>query len=238
MLLCRATSTRLHAKPLQMLGDRTILEHLIDQIRSIPRIDQIVLAISDGSDHGAFIALADRLGLDYVIGDEIDGLRRMIQAAEFAGADTVFRVTTENPFLELDHVPALIDTHMNQGADLTVCERLPEGAYAELIELSALQRSHAAGGAAYRTAWVTRYIFDHPEEFTIVKRLPPEALQRPDIRLTVDYPEDLVVVRKIYEAFAGKMPISIAAIIQFLDEHPEIKAINGAIEAGAGRIWQ
>ncbi len=238
VLLCRATSTRLHAKPLQMVGDRTILEHLIDQIGRVPRINQVVLAISEGPDNSGFVALAHRLGVDYVIGDELDGLGRLIQAAAFAGADTVFRVTTENPFLELEHLPALIETHLRAGADLTVCERLPEGTYAEVIELAALQRSHADGGAPYRTAWASRYIFEHPERFTIIKQLPPEALQRPDIRLTVDYPEDLVVVRKIYEAFEGKMPIPIASIIRFLDEHPEIKAINGKIEAGAGRIWQ
>ncbi len=238
VLLCRAGSSRLYAKPLQRIGDRTILEHLIDQIRSVSRVSDIVLAISDGPENGGFVQLANKLGLEYVFGDEEDGLSRMIRAAEFANADIVFRVTTENPYIYLENIDQLIDRHLDEQADLTVCENLPDGAFVELINTAALKRAHAEGEPRHRSAWVTLYISEHPEIFKILRMLPPEELRRPDIRLTVDYPEDLIVVRAIYEAFEGRMPIPVPAIIKFLDEHPEINAVNGHIDAGVGRIWQ
>ena len=237
VLLCRAVSSRLYAKPLQVVGDKTILEHLISQIRLVSQVHDIILAISEDRESKGFVEVANRLELDYVFGDEVDGLGRMLRAADYADADVVFRVTTENPFLYLDNLPELIDTHFKEGADLTVCENLPEGAYAEIIEVSALERSHREGDDKHRSAWVSSYIFENPDKFKVVKTLPPPELRRPDIRLTVDYPEDLIVMRKIHDAFEGKMPIPMASIIAFLDEHPEIKAINGNIEAGAGRIW-
>ena len=237
ILLCRANSTRLYAKPLQLVGNKTILEHLIAQIRLIPRIDEIILAISEGEENAVFASVAKRLGLNYVFGDETDGLGRMIKAAEFATADTVFRTTTENPFLYVDNINQLIETHMTQGADFTIFEKLPDGAGAQIIELSALKRSHQEGEDRHRSAWVSLYINENQDKFKVVKLLPPEQVRRSDIRLTVDYPEDLVVMRKIYEAFDGNMPISIASIIEFLDKHPEIKAVNAGVDEGMGRIW-
>jgi len=238
VLLCRATSTRLHAKPLHLIGDKTILELLISQIKMVSRIDDIILAISEGPENAAFVKVAKRLGLDYIFGDEEDGLKRMIKAAEFARADTVFRTTTENPFLYIDNLNEMIETHLQHGSDLTVCENLPDGTYAEIIELSALKRSHLEGEERHRSAWVSLYIYENPDKFKTVKLLPPKEVRRSDIRLTVDYPEDLIVMRRIYEAFGGEMPIPIASIIRFLDEHPEIRAINGNIDAGVGRIWR
>ena len=45
-LACRAGGSRLYGKPVQRIGDRTILEYLVARLASVPRIDQIVLAIS------------------------------------------------------------------------------------------------------------------------------------------------------------------------------------------------
>ena len=237
VLLCRAASTRLHAKPLQLLGEKTILEHLVSQIRSVDRVDDVILAISEGRGNGGFVDAANRMGIDYVFGDDEDGLSRMLLASNYAGADTVFRVTTENPFLYTDNLPELIDLHFAQKADLTACQDLPDGAHTEIIEVSALLRSQRDGEDRHRSAWVSSFIFENPDRFKVIKTLPPEELRRPDIRLTVDYPEDLIVMRKIYEEFQGQMPIPLASIISFLDEHPEINDINGKIEAGLGRIW-
>ena len=58
ILLCRANSTRLYAKPLQWVGNKTILEHLIGQIKIIPRIDEIILAISEGEENAVFASVA------------------------------------------------------------------------------------------------------------------------------------------------------------------------------------
>jgi spore coat polysaccharide biosynthesis protein SpsF len=236
-LACRVQSKRLYAKPLQLIGDKTILEHQLDQLRRAPQIDEIVLAISEGTENCPFLDIAKKHGLKYVLGDQRDVLHRLILAGRVGKATLVFRVTTECPYLYLDNIGELVDAHIKNDNDLTVCERLPEGTYFELINLKALERSHAEGDDRYRSEFCTRYIFDHPEWFKIGKHTPPTPLQRPDIRLTVDYPEDLIVMRNIYDALKATTPIPIRSIIEFLDRHPEIKAINSQVDATGGRIW-
>ena len=64
------------------------------------------------------------------------------------------------------------------------------------------------------------------ENFKIQRLLPPEELIRKDIRLTVDYPEDLILCRKIYEKFKKKRPfIPLHEIIKFLDSKPHLKEL-------------
>jgi len=239
VLLCRAQGTRLYGKPLQRIGPKTILEHLIDQLRTIAAIDEVILAISRGAANRPFVDLATQLGLRYVVGDEEDGLARMILAAEEASASVVVRFTTECPFIYVENLEEMIRRHVVEEADLTVCENLPEGAYGEIISLAALRRSHDEGTENHRSAWVSLYIFEHAEKFKILRLLPPEPLRRPDIRITVDYPEDLVVCRAIYAALGGAGGrIRIEDIIKFLDSHPGLARLNSSIPAGDGRIWE
>lgn len=238
-LACRAGSSRLYGKPVQRIGDRTILEYLVARLQSVPRVDQIVLAISEGVENELFTDYARKLGLDYVIGDETDVQERLILAGEKAGADLLLRSTTESPFVYTDNIEEMVDRHIVEGAALTVTEGLPDGAYCEIITLSALKDAHERGESRHRSELCTLYMFEHPDRYKTIKFLAPPKLQRAaDIRLTVDYPEDLIVCRKVAEDLGKDGPLfSLEAIVDYLDAHPELNAVNNWIASGKGRIW-
>jgi spore coat polysaccharide biosynthesis protein SpsF len=198
----------------------------------------VIFAISEGRENEVYIEIARTLGIDYVIGDEHDVQGRLLQAGEHARADLLLRATTESPFLHIDNVEEMVARHEAEGADLTVCEGLPDGAYCEIITLSSLRDAHERGERRHRSELCTLYMSEHPERYRIIKMMAPEKLRRTDIRLTVDYPEDLIVCRAVAEALGGKGPLfSLEAIIEYLDAHPQLKAVNGWIDSGAGRIW-
>jgi spore coat polysaccharide biosynthesis protein SpsF len=241
-LACRVQSKRLYAKPLQLIdmdNDITILEYLANFLKSCQAIDEIVLAISEGGENKPFEALAHKMNLPYVIGPEFDVQQRLILASEKAGGDIVYRVTTECPFIYMDEFEKSLNLHIQNKAALTVIENLPEGTYYEIINKTDLKAAHDQGEERHRSELCTLYMFEHPEKFYL-QRLRPDSpkVQRPDIRLTVDYPEDLIVVREVYRALKkeGRF-IKIEEIIEYLDAHPQLKAINGWIDAGIGRIW-
>jgi spore coat polysaccharide biosynthesis protein SpsF len=238
-LACRAGGSRLYGKPVQRIGDRTILEYLVARIQSIPRVDQIVLAISEGSENTLFIDYANKLGIDYVIGDEWDVQERLIVAGERVNADLLLRATTESPFLYTDNVEELVERHIAEGAALSVTEGLPDGAYCEIISLDALKDAHARGERRHRSELCTLYMFEHPERYKhLTLKAPPKLSRAGDIRLTVDYPEDLIVCRKIAEELGRGGPLfSLEAIVDFLDAHPKLNAVNNWIVAGQSRIW-
>jgi spore coat polysaccharide biosynthesis protein SpsF len=217
---------------MHLLGDRPIIDHLISALRKPKRIDEIVLAISDGPGQRVFIDVAKQHGLRYLIGSEQDVLARTVGAARLAGAETVIRVTTDCPFVYWENVDEMVDTHVEEGAHLTVTEHLPHGAAIEVIDWKTLDWiCQSPESEARHHEHSTMYISEHPDRYKIIRMAAPEDLRRADIRLTVDLPEDLILVRRIYESLRDLgEPIPIRSIIAFLDAHPEVREINVAVE--------
>lgn len=226
-LACRNNGSRLYGKPLQILiDDTTILDQIVAAIRLCPAISEIVLGVSEGSANLPFVEKAQEYGLSHIIGDQKDVLMRLIQCGRAGNATDVFRVTTECPWFAYDMLAPLWESHVQRGNDITVCDRLPEGLHFEIYTLEALERSHHRGAADDRSEFCSSYARHHPGEFRLEVALPREQLRRMDLRVTVDYPEDLIVCREIAKACRGAMPlVPLQQIVAFLDSRADLRAL-------------
>ncbi len=226
-LACRNNGSRLYGKPLQnLIDDVTILDQIIHAIKSFPAIDEIVLGISEGSANAPFVDVAHAHNISYIYGDPKDVLMRLVQCGRMGGATDVFRVTTECPWFAYDLFEPIWRNHVEHQNDITVCDELPEGLHFEIYTLEALERSHARGSGVDRSEMCSNYARKHPQEFKIEVVLPPAEHRRLDLRVTVDYPEDLVLTRAIAKACKESMPlVPTGNIIQFLDSRPDIKQL-------------
>ena len=228
-LACRINGTRLYGKPLQLLDiDRriSVLEHMVAMLRTEPAIANIFLGISNGAANDVFQEMAGALGLRWIRGDERDVLLRLIQCGDAAGATDVFRVTTESPFTYFEAIDEAWRRHVSHGNDVTVVDGLPDGCNFEIFTLEALRRSHERGEDRHRSELCSLYIREHRDEFRVELVGVPSHLQRGDLRLTIDYPEDLVVCRRVYERLADRAPrIPLASIVATLDADPDLKAL-------------
>lgn len=228
-IACRNQGARLYGKPLQNLdvtrGIR-IIDNIIDCLSSISVIGETILGISEGIDNEAFKELAAQKGLRYVVGEPIDVLSRLIQCGKLGGASDVFRVTSESPFPYFDPVEELWRRHQEEGSDATMIGDVVDGCGFEILSLRALETSHEKGDARHRSELCSLYIRENPKSFKITQATGPAELRRPDLRLTVDYPEDLVVCRRVYHAFRHSAPrIPVKAAVEFLDANPDLIAM-------------
>ncbi len=238
VIACRVDSARMFAKPMQLVGKYTILEHLLNQIKTSYMIDEIVLAISENPGNEIFIDFAKKQKIKFIRGDDEDVLKRLIDGAKYVNADIIFRITSENPYIFWNGIDHLIKNHISGKHDLSFYEKIPLGAYFEVINLKALETSHRKGKRKHRSELCTLYINEHKNQFKINHLAPEKSLQRPEIRLTVDSPQDLWVARIIHEQLGkGIKPISLKQIVKFLDDHPEITQINSKTPIGKSRIW-
>jgi spore coat polysaccharide biosynthesis protein SpsF len=226
-LACRNNGSRLFGKPMQiLLGETTVLDQIITAVKTFDIIDEIVLGISEGSANAPFVEVAHTRQVSYLFGSPQDVLKRLIQCGRAGKATDVFRVTTECPWFAYDMLEDLWHRHVNEGNDITVCDRLPEGLAFEIYTLESLERSHAKGSARDRSEFCSNYARTHRDEFKVAIAFPPQELQRLDLRVTIDYPEDLVVCRAIAAAGVDVMPrVPVARIISFLDSRPDLKRL-------------
>ena len=226
-IACRNQGSRLYGKPVQNLdverGIR-IIDNVLDCLETIDCIDEIVLGISDGHENEVYKQIADEKGLKYIIGDQVDVLQRLIDCGRVANATDIFRVTSESPFLYFEPVEEAWRSHITEERDATFLDEIIDGCGFEIISLKALKESHENGTEKHRSELCTLYIRENFEKFKVHKMVPPNALIRKDLRLTVDNPEDLVVCRALYEAFGAMAPrISVLEMVKYFDNNPNLK---------------
>ena len=229
-LACRNNGSRLYAKPLQNLDINEgvkIIDNIVACLQSFEEISDVVLGISEGAENHNFIDYAKTNNLAFVIGDEKDVLSRLIQCGEHAGATDIFRVSSESPFAYHNLFKDAWDRHIKNESDATFLDEIVDGCGFEIINLQALKTSHTKGEDKHRSELCTLYVRENKDAFKIDYLVPPEFLKRKDLRLTVDYPEDLIVCRAVYEEFKQQVPrIELAEVVEFLDNNPDLKKLT------------
>lgn len=229
-LACRNAGSRLYGKPLQNLDPEMgyrIIDNVIQCLQQIDVIDEIVLAISEGDENEIYKSIAQEYGLQFIVGDERDVLSRLIKAGQISSATEIFRVTTESPFLHGEQINNCWELLKEDELDAVFLEPIIDGCGFEIISLNALQVSHTHGDQRHRSELCTLYIRENAEKFRTKRIEPAKELQRFDLRLTVDNPEDLVVCRHVYKAFKEQSPnISVGEIVRFLDRNPDLISLT------------
>ena len=228
-IACRNQGTRLYGKPLQNLDVNNgirIIDNVVDCLKTIDIIDEIVLGISEGVENEVFKSIAKQHQIKFIIGDEDDVLQRLILCGDKANATDIFRITSESPFLYFEAVNSIWDSHVINNRDVSFYEDVVDGVGFEIISLNSLKLSHKNGDKRHRSELCTLYIRENLEKFNVKKHKPLKQLIRKDLRLTVDNPEDLVICRELYSKFKDKAPrIPVLELIKYLDKNPKLKEL-------------
>ncbi|MBF0119197.1 MAG: acylneuraminate cytidylyltransferase [Desulfobacterales bacterium] len=241
-LACRSGGSRLYGKPMQNLDIEkgiSVLQYIINCVKRFPTINEIVLGISEGLDNLIYTSIAKKNNIFYIIGDENDVLCRLIQCADRCQATDIFRLTTESPFIYFEAIEEAWREHVNGNYDFSSLDNLPNGSGFEIIKLDAYKTSHYNGEERHRSELCSLYIRENKEKFKIKYIDIPKSIKRTDIRLTIDYPEDLILCRAVYKHFEQIAPlIPLANIIAYLDDNPKLKAlVDPFIEEGLKTMY-
>lgn len=227
-LACRCGGSRLYGKPLQNLErDYTLLDHIILTLKARPEIDEVILGISEGVENTVFQDVASRHGIGYLIGDQKNVLWRLVLCGRHTAATDVFRVSTESPFTALSMLGEAWDRHVSRDNDITVTDYLPEGCHFEIYRQAVLERSERDGLPEERSEYCSAFARRRRDLFQIDILEPVPELRRPDLRFTVDYPEDLILCRDAWQALGRRgEALDMAALIRWADANPAITGLT------------
>jgi len=227
----RMTSTRLPGKVLMDLAGKPMLERQLERLARCERADEIMLATTTNATDDPLAELAARLDLRCHRGSEHDVLDRYAGAARAAAAGVVVRVTSDCPLIdpaETDLVIEALTPKVDYAAN--VIERdLPRGLDVEALWRDTLERVDRMATSAPAREHVTYFIHsERPDLFAC------SAVRRPfdaaDLRWTVDAPEDLELVRRLYDELGlAERPLPLADVIAHVRAHPELAALNAGV---------
>ena len=226
VIACRNSGSRLYGKPIQNLDIKnniTILDNLVSCIKKLKFIDEICLAVSKEEENLIYKIFAKKNNIKCIFGDEIDVLGRLIQGGEYTDATDIFRVTSECPFLYFEEIEKCWNYYLENDLDFSTQDELIDGIGWSITKLKALQYSHKHGDKKHRSEFCHLYIRENMSKFKSKIFKSPDELIRKDLRLTVDYPEDLVICRNIYLNFKKFAPmIPVKEIVNYLDQNPDL----------------
>ncbi len=227
----RSGSSRLPRKVLAPVGHKSLVERVVAQVRGSRLVDDVIVATSTEPSDDELARHLEHSGIKVFRGALDDVLARFVGAAEAADGDVIVRITGDCPLTTPDTIDAVTLAFFRSGVDYatnTAPYSRPDGLDVEVMTRAALQRAHAeteSGGGPDREH-VTPYLrrADWARKLFYVHRDGPDGR---GLRWTVDGPEDLEQVRRIWERLdaLGSGPHFYEAIMR-------VAAAVGTVNAG------
>ena len=232
IIQARTGSTRLPSKVLADLLGRPMLVRQIERIARVRLIDRAVIATTGQPQDDKIAALAHLLKLDCYRGSVDDVLDRFYQCAKRYDADHILRLTADCPLTDPEVIDQLIRLHLAGEYDYTSNVEPPtdpHGLDAEIRTRDALVQAWNEAVKPSEREHVTSYIRNNAKKFKMGNLRSKEDHSR--LRLTVDEPEDLVLIRQIYEALYPANPeFKTRDVLDYLKAHPDLVLINAKFD--------
>ena len=202
---------------------------------ALASVDAVVVATSTDSSDDPLVDAVEQAGVACYRGPLDDVLARMFAAATAHEARHVVRLTADCPLIDYRVIDAVVERHVETCSDYTsnTLERTyPDGQDVEVVTLAALERAHRDARTPAEREHVTPYIYGHPEWFVLCSTTGP--VNASHLRWTVDYAEDLEVVRRIFAEFADRpASFSMEEILALYERYPRLHSINAKMNPAA-----
>jgi spore coat polysaccharide biosynthesis protein SpsF len=226
----RTTSSRLPGKVLLPVLGKPLLDLLIERLRRVPQIDQVVVATTVNTGDDAIEDVARRLGAGCFRGSEEDVLDRVLRAARSHGADVIVEITGDCPLIDPPTVSRVIDTFRANRVDYcaNILERTyPRGMDVQVFPTAVLAEVARLTNDPADREHVSLYIYNHPERFRLLNVTSGLPAGAADLRLTVDTPQDFEQIRRIYEdLYPVKPDFVLSDILALFERQPELRELN------------
>jgi glutamate-1-semialdehyde 2,1-aminomutase/spore coat polysaccharide biosynthesis protein SpsF len=236
IIQARMNSTRLPGKVLLDIAGQPMLWRVISRACRATTLEQIVVATSTAAADDAVAAFCAERGIVCFRGSETDVLDRYYQAARFANAKTIVRLTADCPLLDPEVIDLAVNRYLGGSWDYVSNVNpptFPDGLDTEVFSFAALERAWREAQSPVQREHVTPYL----RSSGLFRTDNVENTQPADLhehRWTVDDPADLEFARRVYEVFSAKLEFGLRDVLSVVEQAPELRQLNGATTRNAG----
>lgn len=253
IIQARVSASRLPGKVLMDIGGEPMLVRVVERTKRAEMLHKVVVATSQDPADDQIQDLCKERGYPYYRGSLHDVLDRYYQAAKRNSADVVIRITADCPIIDPILIDQTVAAFYAKGSSLITesdpsivqsvdneaspaydfaANRLPPpwrrtfpiGLDIEVCTFSALERAWREADQPHHREHVMPYLYENDERFKILL-----VNHEPDygsLRWTVDTPQDLVLLRMIYDRFEGRDDFSWKEVLELTRDEPELMRIN------------
>ncbi|TGL14213.1 spore coat biosynthesis protein F [Leptospira levettii] len=241
----RLGSTRFPKKILKSIPEDsgiTFLDHIHRRLSTVFEHNQIIFLIPESDEES--IQFLNTRGYLYFCGSELDVRDRFRKAAIHFGAKHIFRLTADNPFIDIDSIRYLYEAilEINETYYSLSMNGLPLGMGVECFSTASLCYDTEETQLERHKEHVSLHIKEFPEVHKQY-RLSPPHLQPLDIyrkfqngelshlRITVDEKKDFELICKIWNQLGETNPFFGAKeVLELYDINPNFFNLNANVE--------
>lgn len=234
IIQARMASTRLPGKVLQIIAGKPMLYHVVERARKSKMVHEVVVATTTSPEDDAVVDFCAAYGYAVFRGSPQDVLDRYYQAALVHHAQVIVRLTADCPLLDPDVVDRTIKAFFESGVDFAA-NRLPPpfrrtypiGLDTEVCSFAALERAWKEAAAPHEREHVMPYLYEVEGRFRVL--VVNHEVDYGSLRWTVDTPEDLELVRRIFARFPNRMDFGWLEVLRLFEQEPELFAVNAEV---------
>ena len=150
-------------------------------------------------------------------------------------ADIIIRITSDCPLIDPNLIKKMLNFYMHNNYDYlsnTIIPTFPDGLDIEIFSFSALEKASIFAKWRSEIEHVTPYIKKNPKKFKLFNY---ENLKNSShIRLTIDEPVDLKLIRQIYKKLKPKLVFSLDEVLKIISSEPKLLLLNQHIKRDFG----
>lgn len=225
----RMTSSRLPGKVLMKALDKPLLELMVERVKKSKYAELILIATTTNSTDDSIESLANSLGILCYRGSEQNVLERIYYASKTNSAEFIIELTGDCPLIDPKLIDDCVDEFIKSYPKSKYVTNsnnssVPCGMDVQAFSFSDLEQIYLNKPDENDKEHVSYSFYakkDSSKKFnpTFLRYSPP--LHRPELRVTLDYLEDYVTIKKIFEdLYPRDQNFGLKEIINWLDSNP------------------
>jgi len=244
-------ASRLPGKVLKDICGQPMLVRVVERTRRARTVDMVTIATTTDPVDDPIAEFCWEREYPCFRGSQYDVLDRYYQAARAAHADILVRITADCPVIDPQLIDWTVDSFIDSHADFAA-NRLPPpwhrtypiGLDVEVCSFPSLEKAWKEAGEPHQREHVMPYFYEGIPADASVTTEPITIYQSPRgfkvvylnhshdygyLRWTVDTPEDLTLLRQVYQRFDHRDDFSWLDVLELFQREPQLAQINAAV---------
>ena len=232
----RCASTRLPNKVLAQIGDKTLIQFLLERVKSCNLIDDIVIATTQNISDDKLTEHIEQLGFKVIRGSSENVLSRFCLVAEKIPASNYIRITGDCPLIDPFLISKTINFYLSDNFDYVSNSYPPsfaDGLDIEVFSKESLLNANLSTLSKFDKEHVTPWIRNNGKyKIGTFKN----NFDFSNSRWTVDEKEDLELIREIFRHFNYESKFTWEEILEFEKNNPKLFSINKKYRRNEGSL--
>jgi spore coat polysaccharide biosynthesis protein SpsF len=257
IIQARMGSSRLPGKVLLDIGGEPMLVRVVERAHRAAALSRVMVATTDDPSDDPVEKLCQERGYTYYRGSVHDVLDRYYHASHSQNADVIVRITSDCPLIDAVLIDRTVEAFLGKTEPLDevlsrrstslelppapgsfdfTANRLPPpfhrtypiGLDVEVCSASALDYAWEHAQEKHQREHVMPYLYETGGRFNVL--LVNHETDLGSLRWTVDTPEDLELLRRIYAHFGNRDDFSWLDVLDLWRKNPELFEINAGIK--------